>query len=207
MGAMFFSAAILFMVASDAISTDDAMSLAKGRFPTLALMLSMSLGAIPRLRRTATETASVEKANSWMRNGTVHLKDSDDGRSRKVVRRPSVFQRALDASKAQTRRMNVLFDVSMDDSILTADSIRARGWGEPNRSSFRRRSLRSTDITAIVLILTIGACAVVANCISSFDFSFYPRISWGDISSWPSLIGCALMILYTLLGMLGLKND
>lgn len=206
MGAMFCSVAMLFTEASDAVNTDEAMSLFKGRFPASSLMFSMTLATMPKLRRTSAEVTAVAKANTWLDQDAC-LDDIGESTLEEPKKRSNVFSRAMNATKRQSMRLNTMLDVSIDDSVMTANSIRARGWGDAKRTSFKRHPLRTGDLFKMMLVVIVGAGAATACCISTYDFSFYPSIDWPALSSWYSICGYVLVALYTIVGFIGVGHE
>lgn len=81
----------------------------------------------------------------------------------------------------------------MEDSLETADAMRARGWGAATkRTTYQRYRFQKADAfaCAFIAVLTVAAAAsAVAAC---GEFKFYPRID--GLAPWFSYIPYVLLV-------------
>lgn len=175
MGAMLVGTVLWFSNASHVLTSDKVMALLGNAVPTVALMLSMAARLVPQFVRRGTEIASVQRACA--------------------AARPSG---AKAQAAARIRMLSVLMGWSMEDSLDTADAMRARGWGATRRrTAYRRCRFRLRDGAALALVLAWAAlCAFLAWTACS-QFTFYPQLS--TLVPWWGYVPYALFLLLPVL--------
>ena len=62
----------------------------------------------------------------------------------------------------------------LENGIITADSMAARGYGEGKRSVYSRYSFKRRDVILIVISIGLLAPVIAAIIKGSFDTVFYP---------------------------------
>ena len=147
---MLWFANALAMVGADAINAT------MGRaFPTIALMVSMVMRLIPRFveqGRTIEHTAQATTAS-----------------------RPS--RRAAEL-RSRLRTVSVLMGWSLEDSLETADAMRARGWGaSTKRTSYQANRFRRFDAMALAALAMLVGGAALVWWVEGRAFRFYPTLS------------------------------
>lgn len=76
------------------------------------------------------------------------------------------------------RHISVLLEWSMEDGIETADSMKARGYGEGLRTSYEEYPVTAYDkITGVVMFVTF-AIALAAVVVQNREFVYYPTLAW-----------------------------
>ena len=150
MGAMLIAVLLWFSCVSTVLGSDKVMCLASGRFPTLTLMLSMTLRLVPQLVQRGRLIAQTEGACTAA-GGT--------GAGRKL--------------SGRMRQVSVLMGWSMEDSLEMADARKVRGWGSGKRTSYRRGRMRARDWCWVVAILALFVLTVVFYVFGG-RCSFYP---------------------------------
>lgn len=127
--------------------------------PITAMMISMVLKYIPETIRKAKEIENSQKALTGCQKTT----------------RKARFTQGVNMS-------SILLSWSLEDSIDTSDSMRARGYGENKRKGFVRQRLTGHD----VLLLVIMALLVAVNAFIIFsaanNFVFYPLIVFPKVN-------------------------
>lgn len=87
------------------------------------------------------------------------------------------------------RQISVLLEWSMEDGIETADSMKARGYGDGVRSSYEEYSMTIYDnITFVCLIITLAA-AIGTVIIQNQEFTYYPTLAWKIENPIASAVG------------------
>lgn len=86
-----------------------------------------------------------------------------------------------------------LTDWALEGSIVTADSMRSRGYGTAKRSSFMRYRFSAADVLMLLLIAALGAGVVFAMFTGSTAAAFTPEWDVAPVSL-PAL-GCYLLLL------------
>ena len=76
-----------------------------------------------------------------------------------------------DKVRGGVRVFDSLVSWSMENSIDTADAMKARGYGLPGRTNFSLFRFRQRDV--ILLCIMGGFSAVILACFASGGFSFY----------------------------------
>lgn len=160
MGMVLAAVTTWFSNAAEVLSTDKVMTLCGSRFPTIALMISMILRLVPRF---------------------VH-------RGRSIAEAHDVCTASKKGSRtfaANVRQISVLMEWSMEDSLETADAMRARSWGSgARRTCYTRLRFTKDDAVHMLLLCLLAAVAFVMAVIATSNFQFYPRLSllgfwWG----------------------------
>lgn len=162
MAVMFMASVLWFRAARDMLPQDKVLSLFGNAAPIVSLMISMAMRLIPRFVRQGRVIADVQD---------VALSCADEGSRQLAAGRGGLVRRRM-------RQSSVLMGWAMEDSLETADAMRARGWGAVGRrTTYARYRFAPRDVLALLLIAMAGAlCAIAAwRCTSSF--AFYPRIA------------------------------
>jgi energy-coupling factor transport system permease protein len=159
MGIMLASVMLWFYNATKVLTSDKVLAVLGRGIPTVGLMVSMTMRLVPQF---------VERGK--LINDTAQASTAAKPLSKE------------EKAAARVRLVSVLMGWSMEDSLETADAMRARGWGATRkRTCYQRYRFASFDvmvsITLIVLVI-ITAIAVAASCL---NFQFYPQISGLDV--------------------------
>ncbi len=155
-----------------AVMTDDRIVCIFGkRFPHLALVLSMTLGFVPRLGRMAGDINDAQISLGMYDGGSY---------SSRIRAKLCVF--------------SVLVSQSLEGSIDTADTMLARGYALPGRGSFSRYRFGAGDAVFCAIATVLTAAAVTSMICGGGEFEFYPtltNISFGaaDIVFYASVFG------------------
>ena len=170
MGGLFVASIVWFQAAAELLSFDKVMALFGNAAPIIALMISMTMRLVPRFLRQGRQIAAVQ--------GVVASGFAGEGRGHGGL---------SDAFSSRLRLSSVLMGWGMEDSLETADAMRARGWGAtPRRTTYTRFRFSSADAVACAALAVGGVlCAVLAWAATS-QFSFYPTMShlvvwWGYV--------------------------
>ncbi|WP_165248473.1 energy-coupling factor transporter transmembrane component T family protein [Adlercreutzia sp. ZJ141] len=149
---------ITFANAARVLSADKVMQLFGGVAPVVGLMLSMTMKLVPQLVRQGRVIDSAQRACTSARP------------HRTLGRR----ERMRDAF----RLSSVLLGWSMEDSLTTADAMKARGWGAAKRrTAYVRERFRTADALVLVALLIVAAAAALMCWQVCRAFSFYPVVS------------------------------
>jgi len=150
--------------------------------PNIALMVAKVMAFVPNLLaqgRSITATRRVLLAEGELNESVV----TDLGGS---LKRGRIQQGRIRQGRIRQGRENVLFaarlssqllEWGMESSLITADSMRARGFGSTKRSSYRSMRLTHRDGIVLVVLAVLIAAAALATYVLSTSFSFYPYLS------------------------------
>lgn len=153
-GALLATVLIWFLSFHQVFTSDKWVYLFGRVFPSLALLLSMTLRFVPRFRRQLSLAASA-------REGL--------GESLSEGRLLSRMRAALSIFSSVVSR-------SLEDAVETADSMRARGYGTGKRSAYSQYRMTARDKAALT---GIGFCGVFILCTAlagGFAFRYFPSV-------------------------------
>lgn len=142
--------------------------------PKLALLLSMTLRYIPLFG------AQTKKVNRAQRALGLYKDDN-----------------VVDSVRGGSRVLSVMVTWGLENGIITADSMAARGYGTGRRTYFSLYRFRKSDAALLAATLALSAVTLCAVAAGALDFSYYPRID--GIPSSPMAVAA-----YISYGMLAL---
>lgn len=145
------------------------------KFPGTSLLLSMILKLFPETRY---KIRCIQNAQQDMGNR---------GKLRKAM-----------------RQISCLLEWSMEDAIETADSMRARGYGERERTSYETYTFAVSDGAALALFLAAAGILAVQTLSGKLSFAFYPTFSGSGVPGGREW-GCAALYLVWLLAPLWME--
>ncbi len=163
------------------IMTSDRLLYVTGRLsPRISLVLSMSIRYAALFRTQAAKAAQTQKALGLYREDTL-----------------------ADRFLGGLRIFSVLLTWALENGIITADSMSARGYGTGKRTSFAifRFHLEDALLIAATLLLFFAACAGLGFGV--LEFSFYPVVSAIPCSSVS--VGC--LVSYGILTLLPVISE
>lgn len=136
------------------MTTDKFLYLFGKAIPKLSLVLSMSLRFIPLFKEKLHEIRNVQSSiGLYDRKGFVN----------KIASELKVF--------------SALITWSLENSVETASSMKARGYGLKGRTHFSMYKFRSRDLIYLLAIVIFFGIVIVGMAMGVTDFSFYPEIS------------------------------
>ena len=140
-GCMLSAVVLWFVCVTEVITSDKVVYLFGRVIPALSLLLSMTLRFVPRfIRRLRTVTQAQAHMGRDVRNGSMH-------------------QRVRSA----LRVFSIVVTWSLESGIITADSMRCRGYGaEDRRTTFQIYRFTGRDRLIAALILAALAATVYA---------------------------------------------
>ena len=74
------------------------------------------------------------------------------------------------------RRLSVLLTMSMEAAVETADSMRARGYGEARRTTFHLFRFDTRSAVIMAAVLSLAAVCTAGRIYGYGCMEFYPRI-------------------------------
>ena len=169
---MILSVFYLFRCYSRVMTSDKFLYLFGRALPKLSLLLSMALAFVPRMKRSYHEIDEAQKAL-----GIYATKSY------------------ADQIRSKMRVLSILLTSCLETSVETADSMRARGYGLPGRTSYAIYRFRGTDAVYLALTFAFGVPSVLLIAFGAGEVSYYPVLNLFP-SSWQSIL------LYALVGCL-----
>lgn len=208
MAGLFMATAQWFAACSHLLSYDKVMGLLGNAAPVVALMVSMTMRLVPRLLRQGKTIASVQDVALSCAPGEPSLGlplPLVPGASGRLPLVPGASERVLGGRRVvlgtlrRLRQSSVLMGWAMEDSLETANAMRARGWGaRPRRTTYVPYRFGAQDACALALLAVCGSvCAWAAWDLTS-PFGFYPRLTPLE-PSWGYVLFAAWMLVPTVL--------
>ena len=160
MGGLFVASALWFQGAAHMLPFDRVMALLGNAAPVLALMVSQGMRLVPRLVRQGGLIGTAQEASLPRRRRGGEL-------------------------RGRLRLSTVLMGWSLEDSLETADAMRARGWGAaPRRTTYTRYRFTADDAAAVLALAAGAALSAAVSFAATSQFEFYPTMSslvawWG----------------------------
>ena len=153
MGFMIAAALYWFLIFS-AIMTSDKVIYTVGRAsPKLALTLSLSLRFIPLLIKKSKEVNLSQIAMGLYKDNTI-----------------------ISKIKGISHVFSVMVTYIIEKTIITADSMAARGYGGKKRTSYSLFKFKQYDIIYIFAVFIFSAIMIVSMATGTLDYTFYPEL-------------------------------
>ena len=150
-----------FSCYSKVITSDKFLYLFAKVAPSIALLITMSIRMIYKLRIQMKMITTAQHAIGL---------DTGEGKIRQRI------QRGM-------RTISILLSWSMEDGIETADSMKARGYGLKNRSTFSLFKFTRRDGVMLAIITGLGAPCLAGYYAGYGVLRFYPSIAPIKLSS------------------------
>ncbi|MDO4436472.1 MAG: energy-coupling factor transporter transmembrane component T [Coriobacteriaceae bacterium] len=164
MAGMFIASVTWLQLGEQILPYDKVLALLGKRLPVLGLMVSMTMRLVPRFVRQGRQIASVHD-----------------------VAVPG------EGARRRLRQSSVLMGWALEDSLETADAMRARGWNAcPRRTTYARYRFAARDAWWLV---GLGAAAVAIGAAvwrQLTGFAFYPVVTFGPALDAAGLAGYVL---------------
>ena len=163
------------------VMTSDKFIYLFGRIiPKLSLVLSLILGFIPKLKRKYREIDEAQRALGIYSS-----------------------QSYVDKIRSKMRVLSILLTNSLENSVETADSMRARGYGLKNRTSYAVYRFNFSDGLFLVSTVFLGIVSIILIIFGEAEYNFYPTLMQVDLAA----ISCVLYICIALLGLLSVFTE
>lgn len=126
--------------------------------PNTAIVFSMVLSFIPRLRKNAAEISD----------------------ARQLINTENKLKKSID-------NFSALITMTLEQSIETADSMKARGYNK-GRSTYAKYRFCLKDLFLILFTVLTGILILVLKGLGRFDFLFDPIIKMQGFSVWAVIV-------------------
>ena len=152
-----FLVMMLWFGCYNAVMTSDKFtSLFGNLIPAISLLLVMVLRMIPSFIRKAGQIMGARKS--------IGLGAGEN----------STMKEKLTSGM---RTLSALTDWALEGSIVTGDSMRARGYGTAKRTSFQIYRMKALDWTLLAVMLTLAGVAAVAAAMGGAAAEFTPKLA------------------------------
>ncbi len=178
--AMSFGSILMWFYAYNYVVSSDKFLYVFGKIiPTLSLVFSMVLRFIPLFHKRATLISTGQKCIGH-----------DMGSGTKKER-----------ARHGVKILSIMTTWSLENSIDTSDSMKARGYGLPGRSSYTQFVFSPRDGMLMAVFVILLGIIFAGIPTSGIKVLYYPEIYWEYESSyWPFIyIGAAIFAFYPIL--------
>ena len=172
--AVMMGASIIWFNCCSAVFTTDKIIFLFGQIiPSLSLLISMTLRFVPRFKDYLQTTMQVQQAMQPPKT------------------RRDTLKQALTAFSATV-------SWAMEQSIVTADSMKSRGYGEPGRTAYSIYHFERRDCLILVLMGVLCVGTVLPWALGLIQWSFYPAMTGrllglGQMVSYLCFAGICMM--------------
>lgn len=152
--------------------------------PKLALILSMTLRYIPLFKQQITKTNNAQKA--------MGLYKEDN---------------AIDKVRGGMRIFSVMVTWALENGVITADSMTARGYGTGKRSRFAIFKWTGPDIALLCISVVLSVFTCLNIIIGNLSYDFYPVIAAPETKILTILSYAAFSVLALIPDYLQIKEE
>ena len=174
LGAIMVVMLLWFGCYSAVLTSDKFTALFGNVIPALSLLLVMVLQMIPALTRKAQQILLARRA---------------------IGKGISQTGKLPDKIKDGATVLSALTDWALEGSLVTADSMRSRGYGTGKHTHFQLYRMTRRDWVLLVLIVGLEAAVIMAGGTSA---SFTPRLKISPLG-WGFPLYCCLLLIPTIL--------
>ena len=169
--AVMLSSVVFWFSSFNKVMTADKLVYLFGKIaPALGLLLSMAFRFVPRFSAQFREVRTARKLLGREKSGFIEkIKDA-------------------------VRVISVMLSHSLEDSIETADSMKARGYGLKGRTAYSNYSFTKRDAIVLLLICISTASLIVLRVFGTAKYRYFPSVK-GELTGIDSVIFFTLYFL------------
>jgi len=147
---------VLYWIGSfSQIMTSEKILCIFGKFsPKIALMLSMTLRFIPLLNQQSRNISDTQKALGYYQSDNI-----------------------IDSIREKARVFDIVITWALENGIITAESMDARGANLGRRTSFSIHHIRKDDIFFIIILILFSGINMIIMFRHGLSVEFYPAVS------------------------------
>lgn len=162
--AVMLSSVVFWFSSFNTAMTSDKLVYLFGRIaPSLGLLLSMALRFVPRFTEQFREVRASQKLSGSEKSG---------------------FYEKL---KSALRVISVMLTYSLEGSIETADSMKARGYGLKGRTAYSAYRFTKRDVLILALTACITAALITLKLCGAAKYRYFPSVK-GEILGPESIV-------------------
>ena len=173
LASMFVIVFLWFGCYSKVLTSDKFTSLFGNLIPSISLLLVMVFRMVPNFIRKTQQITGARKA--------IGKGVSDSATAKEKLREGTAV-------------LGALTSWALEGSIVTGDSMRARGYGAAKRSSFMIYRMTPTDWALLAVMLVLLALTVTAACLGQVSALFVPTAQIAPLSWGLAAYSCYLLI-------------
>ncbi len=157
------------------IMTSDRLLYLFGKLsPKLALVLSMGLRYVPLFSRQAKKINGTQTALGLYKDDNI-----------------------IDRTRGGLRVFSVMLTWALENGIVTADSMTARGYGIGKRTHFSIFKFRRGDVILMIINLILAMLTCISLGVGALSVTYYPRFVFAEVTPFTYIgyISYALLVL------------
>ncbi len=159
-GVMLASTICWFSCYNEVMTSDKFIYLFAKIIPAFSLVFSMTLRFVPKF--------------------SAQLKAVSD--AQKCIGRNEKEKRLIKKAKNAFSIFSIMTTWALENSIDTADSMKARGYGNGKRTAFSIYTFEKRDKIALLYMIILATYVVFAKTLGRLDFNFFPYIKMAEAS-------------------------
>ncbi len=160
--AMIISVICCFSCFNEVMTSDALMYLFGRIIPSLSLIFSMTLRFIPKFLKDFKDITKTQKCQGI------------------AVPSGSILQRA----KSGLTILSIGITKALENSVETSDSMKARGYGLPGRTSFSIFTFTKKDAISLIYFLLLGAYVLLGAITGGMDYTYFPSIAGSKLTAF-----------------------
>lgn len=149
-----------FSCFNSVMTSDKFMYLFGKIIPALSLIFSIVLRFVPKFKAQIKTVSNAQKCVG---------RDVSNG---------SIMLRAKNGIKI----LSIMITWCLENAIDTADSMKSRGYGLPNRTAFSNYNFSKRDFGALATILSLAVYILANAILGQIKFRFYPSMQGAEIT-------------------------
>ncbi len=161
-GAMFLSIMMWFACYNIAMTSDKFIYLFGRLIPAISLIFTMVLRLIPNYQKRANTITGARKCIG---------KSAGKGSRRELVKNASVV-------------ISVLAGWALEDAVVTADSMRSRGYGLKGRTSFCIYRFGKRDVSLLAIMLALISSVILCAVNGAVKVSYIPAVTISGMNGY-----------------------
>lgn len=169
-----FVGVLLWFLSYNHVMTSDRFTYLFGRLaPALSLVFVMVLRLVPTYQRKAHDIT--------LARACIGIRASHGG--------------LRERTHAGAALLSALVGWALEDSIVTADSMRSRGFGTSRRTAFARYRFGVRNAWLAVVLALLFAGAVAASGAGALSMGYFPSLTAPDATPWGA-VGCVCFVVF-----------
>ena len=160
LGAMILAVLYWFRSFQQIMTSDKLLYVFGFALPKLSLILSIALRYIPLLGEQTRRIRDAQKALGLFKD-----------------------ENLIDRLRGELRIFSVLVTWALENGIIAADSMTARGYSVSRRTHFALYRFRMIDAALCAACLMLGGCVIAGIATGALACSFYPRFALAENSA------------------------
>lgn len=171
--AMIISVICWFSCYNEIMTSDKFIYLFGKAIPSLSLVISMTLGFVPKFSHQFKSAVNAQKCL---------------GRD---VTKGSIIKRV----KYGTVILSSVISSALENAVETADSMKSRGYGIKGRSAFSIYNFSKRDVKALVFLAALSFHIIAGKLFGAMKFEYFPCVNQAKISAYSVSVFASYLLL------------